>query len=92
MISMLTKASSRKRGDVTARKRDDDNPPKTNSPDSPRPRGRRPKIDTLLAEAAKGGKTVTSITLPDGTKLTFGEGEQTSSSSNPWLEELKKQQ
>jgi hypothetical protein len=52
-------------------------------------RGRRPRIDTLLAEAAKGGKTVTSITLPDGTKLTFGEGEQ--ASGNPWLEELTKQ-
>jgi hypothetical protein len=91
MISMLTKGSPRKRGDVPAHKRDDDKPPNTDSPSSPRPRGRRPRIDTLLAESAKGGKTVTSITLPDGTKLTFGEGEQTSSSSNPWLEELKKQ-
>jgi hypothetical protein len=53
-------------------------------------RRRRPKIDTLLAEAAKGGKTVTSITLPDGTKLTFGEGEPVES-NNPWLEELTKQ-
>jgi hypothetical protein len=51
---------------------------------------RRPRIDTLLAEAAKGGKTVTSITLPDGTKLTFGEGEQ-APDSNPWLAELTKQ-
>jgi hypothetical protein len=72
MLSMLTKGSPRKRGDATARKRDDDNSPK-NSPDSPRPRGRRPRIDTLLAESAKAGKTVTSIELPDGTKLTFGE-------------------
>jgi hypothetical protein len=54
-------------------------------------RRRRPRIDTLLAEAAMGGKTVTSIELPDGTKLTFGEGEQTSTSSNPWLKELTKQ-
>jgi hypothetical protein len=73
MISMLTKGSPRKRGDATARKRDDDNPSKTDSPDSPRPRGRRPRIDVLLAESAKAGKTVTSIELPDGTKLTFGE-------------------
>jgi hypothetical protein len=54
-------------------------------------RHRRPRIDTLIAEAAKGGKTITSITLPDGTKLTFGEGEQASTSSNPWLEGLTKQ-
>jgi hypothetical protein len=54
-------------------------------------RRRRPRLDTLIAEAAKGGKTITSITLPDGTKLTFGEGEQTPTSNNPWLEELTKQ-
>ena len=70
---MLTKGSPRKRGDVPAHKRDDDKPPNTDSPGSPRPRGRRPRIDTLLAESAKAGKTVTSIELPDGTKLTFGE-------------------
>jgi hypothetical protein len=53
------------------------------------PRHRRPRVDMLLKEAEKGGKTVTSITLPDGTKLTFGEDEQ--ASSNPWLKELTKQ-
>ena len=55
-----------------------------------KPRQRRPRVDTLLKEAAKGGKTVTSITFPDGTKLTFSEGEQ-APDSNPWLAELTKQ-
>jgi len=53
-------------------------------------RSRRPRIDTLLAEAAKGGKTVTSITLPDGTHVVFGEGKPTED-SNPWLAEITKQ-
>jgi hypothetical protein len=52
-------------------------------------RPKRPNINTLLKEAEKGGKRVTSITLPDGTRLTFDEGEQ--ASSNPWLKELTKQ-
>jgi hypothetical protein len=58
--------------------------------DKPARRWRRPKVDTLLKEAARGGKTVTSITLPDGTHLVFGEGKPTED-SNPWLEELTKQ-
>ena len=48
-------------------------------------RGRRPRIATLLKEAAKGGKTVTSITLPDGTKLTFGDQTQVTD-NNSWDE------
>jgi hypothetical protein len=99
MVSMLTKGSPRKRGDAPAHKRDDDSHPKTKSP-GPRgpggPRGsakagrRRPRLDTLLLEAAKGGRTVTSITLPNGTHVVFGEGKPIED-SNPWLEELTKQ-
>jgi hypothetical protein len=53
-------------------------------------RRRRPSIAALIKQAEKTGKTVTSIELPDGTKYTFGEGKQTSS-SNVWLKELTKQ-
>jgi hypothetical protein len=53
-------------------------------------RRRRPSIDALLKEAARAGKTVTSITLPDGTKVNFGEGDPVES-VNPWLKELRKQ-
>jgi hypothetical protein len=58
--------------------------------DKPARRSRRPRIDTLLAEAAKVGKTVTSIEFPDGTKVTLGEGKPTED-SNPWLKGLTKQ-
>jgi hypothetical protein len=56
-----------------------------NERNKPAPRGRRPRIATLLKEAAKGGKTVTSITLPDGTKLTFGDQTQVTD-NNSWDE------
>jgi hypothetical protein len=54
--------------------------------DKPARRPRRPNIKTLLKESAQGGKTVTSITLPDGTKLTFGE--QTSATNNNSWDEI----
>jgi hypothetical protein len=53
-------------------------------------RRRRMSIDTLQAEAAKVGKTVTCIEYPDGTKVTLGEGRPIED-SNPWLKELTKQ-
>ena len=58
--------------------------------DKPARRPRRPNIKTLLKESAQGGKTVTSITLPDGTHVVFGEGKPTED-SNPWLAEITKQ-
>jgi len=55
------------------------------TPAKPR-RQRQPSITTLIKRFGKTGKAVTSITLPDGTKLTFGEPEK--SQDNPldqWL-------
>ena len=34
---------------------------------------RKPRLATLVKRAEKTGKTVTSITLPDGTTINFGE-------------------
>jgi hypothetical protein len=39
------------------------------------PRQRKPSLRTLIAQAEKAGKPVTSITTPDGTKIAFGEPE-----------------
>jgi hypothetical protein len=36
----------------------------------------RPRISKMIEQAEKAGKTVTSITTPDGTKLDFGKPEQ----------------
>jgi hypothetical protein len=38
-------------------------------------RQRKPSLRTLIAQAEKSGKSVSSITTPEGTKLTFGEPE-----------------
>jgi hypothetical protein len=52
-------------------------------------RARKPSIKRMVANAEKTGKTVTSITLPDGTVLHFGEPKPTEA-SNPWLADLDK--
>ena len=36
-------------------------------------RQRRPALDSLIREAEKAGKSVSSITTPDGTTVRFGE-------------------
>jgi hypothetical protein len=48
---------------------------------------RRPSISKLLEEAEKAGKPVTSITLPDGTKLDFDKPDS-ATADNPWLTDL----
>jgi hypothetical protein len=50
---------------------------------------RKPSIATLIKRAEKAGKTVTSITTPDGVTVTFGEIKP-AEASNPWLAELDK--
>ena len=52
-------------------------------------RVRKPSIATLIKRAEKAGKTVTSVTTPDGTVLHFGEPEPTEA-NNPWLADLDK--
>jgi hypothetical protein len=49
-----------------------------------RHRQRRPSIKRMIVAAERSGKTVTSITTPDGVTLRFGEGEPTEA-NNPWL-------
>jgi hypothetical protein len=57
---------------------------------SPQPRRRRnPSITTLVKRAEKTGKTVTSITTPDGTTIHFGDSAPTEA-TNPWLAHLPK--
>lgn len=56
---------------------------------APRPRRqRRTSIARAIAAAEKAGKTVTSITTPDGVTLTFGQSGN-STAANPWDEVLK---
>ena len=50
---------------------------------------RKPSIDRLIKQAEKAGKPVISVTLPDGTKLHFGEFEA-GEATNPWLAKLEK--
>jgi hypothetical protein len=52
-------------------------------------RQRKPRVHTLIKQAEKSGKPVTSITTPDGVTLHFGKGESTEA-SNPWLDDLNK--
>jgi hypothetical protein len=59
--------------------------------DERRPKKRRPRkpgIRRMIAAAEKAGKSVSSITLPDGTVLQFGESEPTEA-ANPWLAKLR---
>jgi hypothetical protein len=51
-------------------------------------RQRKASIRKQIAAAERSGKTVTSITTPDGVTLHFGKGEPTEA-SNPWLDDLK---
>jgi hypothetical protein len=51
-------------------------------------RQRKPSIRTLIKQAEKAGKPVTSITTPDGVTLKFGESEPTEA-ANPWLADLR---
>jgi hypothetical protein len=52
-------------------------------------RVRKLSIRRMVAAAEKAGKTVTGITMPDGTVLHFGEA-QPSEAKNPWLADLDK--
>jgi hypothetical protein len=53
---------------------------------TPKRRQRKPSIRATIKDAEKEGKAVTSVTLPDGTTLRFGEAqtEQTNNEPNPW--------
>lgn len=55
-------------------------------------RPRRPSLKRQIAQAEKAtGKPVTSITLPDGTKLVFAQSEPMPASSNDeWDERLNR--
>jgi hypothetical protein len=52
-------------------------------------RQRRPSVGTLIEQAERKDKNVTSITMPDGTVLHFGEGGGVS--RNPWDEVLSRE-
>src|SRR5262249_47883089 len=60
------------------------------SPPDPLRKPRRPSIRKLVEQAEKAGKTVTSITTPDGTKLDFGRPAPPEP-ENPWLADLRKE-
>jgi len=56
----------------------------------PKPRKpRKPSIGKLVDQAKAAG--VTSVTLPDGTRLDFGKPES-AEPENPWLAELRKKE
>jgi hypothetical protein len=44
----------------------------------------------MIAAAERGGKTVTSVTTPDGVTLHFGKGEAATEANNPWLADIEK--
>ena len=44
---------------------------------------RKPSIRKLVEQAEKTGKTVTSVTTPDGSRLDFGEAGR-ATNFNPW--------
>jgi hypothetical protein len=50
-------------------------------------RPRKPRIATLIKHAEKVGKTVTSITTPDGTTINFDESTKSESENalNQWI-------
>ena len=51
---------------------------------------RRPSVGKMIAQAEKAtGKPITSVTLPDGTKLDFGK--PASEPDNPWFADLPKE-
>jgi hypothetical protein len=53
-----------------------------------RKRQRKPSIRTLIKQAEKSGKPVTSVTTPEGVTLRFDQPEPTEA-GNPWLADLK---
>ena len=56
--------------------------------DPPRKRRQhKPSVASIIKQAKKSG--VSSVTLPDGTRFTFGEPAPTEA-SNPWLADLNK--
>lgn len=57
---------------------------------APRKRPRKPRIDKMIAEAETAGRSVSSITTPEGYTLTFGKPEGADvRNENPWDEVLK---
>jgi hypothetical protein len=66
-----------------------EHPPEIDQPAEKPARRRKPGLRRLIAQAEKTGKTVTSVTTPDGHTLTFGEP-QSSEANNPWLVDLDK--
>jgi hypothetical protein len=66
-----------------------EHPPEVYQPAEKPARHRKPGLGRLIAQMEKAGKTVTSITTPDGHTLTFGEP-QSSEANNPWLVDLDK--
>jgi hypothetical protein len=54
----------------------------------PARRQRRRPIARLIAEAERSGKTVTAVTLPDGTTLRLGGQAAPAKTANPWDEVL----
>lgn len=57
--------------------------PDVDVPEPAPKRRRKPSIRTMILQAEKAGKSVASITTPDGTTLTFGTAEQ-KSPEDPW--------
>jgi hypothetical protein len=54
-------------------------------PSPPARKPRKPSLRRQIAAAEKAtGKSVTSVTLPDGTKLGLDEPQPTNKSGNPW--------
>ena len=53
-----------------------------------RRKSRKPSIRRMVAAAEKAGKTVTSVTTPEGITLRFDQPEPTEA-RNPWLADLK---
>jgi hypothetical protein len=56
---------------------------------APKRRTRKPSIARQIKQAEKTGKTVTSVTTPDGMIINFGEPEP-SVANNPWLADIEK--
>jgi hypothetical protein len=56
---------------------------------TPKKRNRRPSLETLIREAERAGKAVSSITTPDGTTVRFGEPGGAASSTVTELEAWK---
>jgi hypothetical protein len=52
-------------------------------------RRRKPSVRTLIKQAEKSGKPVSSVTTPEGVTLQFGAPEP-AEAANPWLADLDK--